>query len=190
MQIVITKRLGLLQAIWMYVSDVKTKISLAKSRENSVERVFRSYCDSLYRLAYSYLHNKEDAEEMVQEVMLKYIEHAPKLESDSHEKAWLFRVTANLSKNRIKYNAYRKTDELNEDLVASGETDLSFVWEAVKALPEQYREVLHLFYYEGMKTAQIAALLSKNESSVRSCLMRGREKLKELLKEDVAFEEI
>lgn len=161
LQIVITKRLGLLQAIWMYVSDVKTKISLAKSRENSVERVFRSYCDSLYRLAYSYLHNKEDAEEMVQEVMLKYIEHAPKLESDSHEKAWLFRVTANLSKNRIKYNAYRKTDELNEDLVASGETDLSFVWEAVKALPEQYREVLHLFYYEGMKPRRLQRCFPK-----------------------------
>ena len=61
--------------------------------------------------------------------------------------------------------------------------DLSFVWEAVKDLPVKYREVIHLFYYEGLSTAQIAAILEQKESTVRSHLMRGREKLRSILKE-------
>ena len=61
--------------------------------------------------------------------------------------------------------------------------DLSFVWEAVKDLPVKYREVIHLFYYEGLSTAQIAAILEQKESTVRSHLMRGREKLRSILME-------
>ena len=61
--------------------------------------------------------------------------------------------------------------------------DQSFVWEAVKDLPVKYREVIHLFYYEGLSTAQIAAILEQKESTVRSHLMRGREKLRSILKE-------
>ena len=66
--------------------------------------------------------------------------------------------------------------------------DLSFVWEAVKALPEKYREAIHLYYYEGYSTGQMAVLLGRKESSVRSDLKRGREKLKMILKEAYDFE--
>lgn len=98
------------------------------------------------------------------------------------------KVAANLSKNRIDYNQRRATDELKEELLAQDQEDLSFVWEAVKALPEQYRETIHLFYYEGYSTAQIARILTRKESSVRSDLRRGREKLKQVLKEAYDFE--
>ena len=81
------------------------------------------------------------------------------------------------------------TDELNDELVAENREDLSFVWDAVKALPENYREVIHLFYYEGYSTKQIAKLLQKKEATVRSDLHRGREKLKAVLKEAYDFEE-
>ena len=67
----------------------------------------------------------------------------------NHEKAWCLRVAGNLAKNRIKYNAVRDADELNEELIDEQREDLSFVWEAVKALPIKYREVIHLFYHEG-----------------------------------------
>jgi RNA polymerase sigma-70 factor (ECF subfamily) len=108
--------------------------------------------------------------------------------SSSHEKAWLIKVASNLSKNRISYNKLRETDELNEELVAGGREDLSFVWEAVKKLPEKYREVIHLYYEEGYSTKDIADILGRNESTVRSDLKRGRDSLKAVLKEAYDFE--
>ena len=83
------------------------------------------------------------------------------LENEAYEKAWLFRVASNLSKNRISYNKIRSTDELNESLIAEEREDLSFVWEAVKELPVKYKEVIHLFYYEELSTAEIANILQK-----------------------------
>ena len=111
----------------------------------------------------------------------------------AHEKAWLLRVAANLSKNRLSYNKLRQTDELNEELTAEGLTaegreDLSFVWDAVRQLPVQYREAVHLFYYEGLSTRQIASVLDRSEATIRSDLHRGREQLKRILKEAYGFE--
>ena len=78
---------------------------------------------------------------------------------------------------------YRQADQLEETLVAQEREDLSYVWDAVKALPVPYREAIPLFYYEGYSTAQIARILDQKESTVRSRLKRGREKLKPLLEE-------
>ncbi len=158
--------------------------------DRQAERLLDTYGNSILRYAYSYLHNRSDAEEVLQDTLLQFLKTAPVLESAQHEKAWLLRVAANLSKNRIDYNAHRRTDELNDELVAEQREDLSFVWDAVKALPVKYREVIHLFYHEGCSTAQIAAILKLNEATVRSHLHRGREKLKELLKEGYDFEEV
>ena len=97
-------------------------------------------------------------------------------------------MAANLSKNRLEYNALRAYDELSEDLAEEGREDLSFVWEAVKDLPTQFREVIHLHYYEGYSTEEIALILGRNPSTVRSDLRRGREKLKSVLKEAYDFE--
>ena len=146
-------------------------------------RMLDTYGNSILRLAYSYLHNMDDAEEILQDTLIQYLKTAPVLEQEAHEKAWLFRVAGNLSKNRIAYNKVRSTDELKESLAAEQREDLSFVWEAVKDLPVKYREVIHLFYYEGLSTAEIAAILEQKESTVRSHLMRGREKLRSILKE-------
>jgi RNA polymerase sigma-70 factor (ECF subfamily) len=112
----------------------------------------------------------------------------PAFANEAHAKAWLFRVAGNLSKNRIRYNGYRNHDELMEELVAEEKEDLRFVWEAVSQLPENYREVIHLFYQEGFTTAEIAAILGRREVTVRSDLSRARKKLKEILKEAYDFE--
>lgn len=153
------------------------------------EKILDTYGSSILRYAYTYLHNMSDAEEVLQDTLIQFLKTAPVFESPRHEKAWLLRVAGNLSKNRIAYNALRKTDELNEELVAEEREDLSFVWEAVKSLPEKYREVIHLYYHEGYSTKQIAAILQKNEATVRSDLHRGRAKLREVLKEEYDFEE-
>ena len=139
-------------------------------------------------MAYSYLHNMSDAEEILQETLIRYLTVQPELQGPEHEKAWLLRVAANLSKNRLDYNRLRDTDELEETLVSQEREDLSFLWEAVKQLPDANREVIHLFYYEGYPTAQIAKILNRRESTVRSDLRRGRKRLKKILKEKYDFE--
>ena len=147
-----------------------------------------TYGNAILRCAYNYLHNMADAEEILQETLLKILTSAPNFESEEHKKGWLLRVAANLSKNRLEYNALRAYDELSEDLAEEGREDLSFVWEAVKDLPTQFREVIHLHYYEGYSTEEIAKILGRNPSTVRSDLRRGREKLKTILKEAYDFE--
>lgn len=153
------------------------------------ERMLTDYGSSILRLAYSYLHNLSDAEEVLQDTLIQFLKTAPALDGPSHEKAWLLRVAVNLSKNRLDYNRLRRADELNEQLVAEERENLSFVWDAVRALPVHQREAIHLFYHEGYATSEIAAMLGRREPTVRSDLRRGRAKLKELLKEAYDFEE-
>ena len=146
------------------------------------EEALDTYGTSIYRLAYSYLHSACDAEDILQDTLAQLLRAAPVFQSPAHEKAWLLRVAGNLSKNRLAYNRIRSTDELRDTLAAEEREDLSFVWDAVRALPVRYREVIHLFYHEGYSTAQIAKILNRRESTVRSHLRRGRDKLRELLK--------
>ena len=173
----------------------------AKSEENQrsvfnqniinekAEVLLKTHGTHVLRYAYTYLHNMEDAEDILQETLIRYLKAKPDLEDVSHERAWLLRVVGNLSKNRIDYNRVRSTDELSEQLVAEEREDLSFVWDAVKELPVKYREVIHLFYHEGYQSAEIAKILGKSDATVRSLLSRGRSKLKEILKEVYDFDE-
>jgi RNA polymerase sigma-70 factor, ECF subfamily len=152
-------------------------------------RLMTAYGNSVLRLAYSYLHNMSDSEDVLQDTLIQFIKTQPQFETAEHEKAWFLRVAINISKNKITYNNIRKTDELSETLAANKTENLSFVWDAVKQLPLKYSEVVHLFYHEGYSTAQIALLLSKKEATVRSLLQRARIKLKDVLKEVCDFEE-
>jgi len=174
---------GAVTAAEPFTADAAQRAELNRQAEKMLD----DYGNSILRLAYSYLHNESDAEEVLQDTLLQFLKTAPQLESEQHRKAWLLHVAANLSKNRIDYNRIRDTDELNEELAAEQRDDLSFVWEAVKALPVKYREVIHLFYQEGYQTAEIAAVLQENEATVRARLSRGREKLREVLKEAYDF---
>jgi RNA polymerase sigma-70 factor (ECF subfamily) len=151
--------------------------------------LLETWGNSMFRLAYSYLHSRADAEEVVQDTLIRYMRTQPVFQSPEHEKAWCLRVSANVAKNRIRYNRIRQTDELKETLVAEEREDLAFVWDAVRELPEKYREAVHLFYHEGYSTAEIAKILGRNEATVRSQLARAREQLKTILKEGYDFGE-
>ena len=153
-----------------------------------VEAIYRRHIKMVYQICLMLMKNVPDAEDAAQTVFRKVMEHPEPFRDPEHEKAWLLRVAANLSKNRLDYNRLRDTDELEETLVSQEREDLSFLWEAVKQLPEANREVIHLFYYEGYPTAQIAKILNRRESTVRSDLRRGRERLKKILKEEYDFE--
>lgn len=168
----------------------------AETEQERLERETVEIMDKLgnaiLRLAYSYLHNMEDAEDILQETLIKFVTTKPVFENEKHRKAWLLTVAANLAKNRIEYNRVRSSEELNEEIAGAApeeeEDDLSYVWEAVKKLPDNQREVIHLFYQEGYKTAEIANILGRKEATIRSDLKRARDKLKEILKEANDFE--
>lgn len=91
-------------------------------------QILDTYGDTILRYAYSYLHNRSDTEEVLQDTLIQFLKTRPVFESDEHEKAWLLRVAGNLCKNRLKYNSLRQTDELREELIAEQREDLSFIW--------------------------------------------------------------
>ena len=160
----------------------------AEPPARTAARMLDHYGNSILRLAYSYLHNMSDAEDIVQDTLIQYLKTRPMLLGPAHEKAWLLRVASNLSKNRIKYNKIRQADQLEDNLLEEKREDLAFVWEAVKMLDHPYREAVHLFYYEGYSVKEIASILQRKESTVRSDLRRGREKLRVILKDAYDFE--
>ena len=145
----------------------------------------RRHGDAILRLAFSYLHRRDEAEDVLQDTLLQYIQKAPPFSSEEHEKAWLLRVAANLSKNRLSYWKRHPQEELSNLLPDESENpQLSAVWDCVKALPPKYRAVVHLYYYEQYSTVEIAGLLGKKESTVRSLLARGRALLRDIWEED------
>lgn len=152
--------------------------------EVRAEAALNNFGNAVLRLAYTYVHNMQDAQDILQDTLIQYLRTQPEFENASHEKAWLLRVAANISKNRIVYNKRRVTDELRDDLVADDRQDLAYVWDAVQQLKEQYRAAVHLYYYEGYSTAEIAQILGRKESTVRTDLRRGRMQLRKILEEE------
>lgn len=145
------------------------------------------YSDMVYRLAFSMVKNKSDAEDIHQDVFIKYITKHPKFGSKEHEKAWFLRVTINLCKN-LWMAAWRRKiismEEYEHEERIEEESEDSII-DSVKRLPLKYRSVIHLFYYEDMSVEEISAVLKEKPSTVRTQLTRAREKLKEILKEDI-----
>jgi RNA polymerase sigma-70 factor (ECF subfamily) len=155
------------------------------------EYLLNNYGNAVLRLAFSYVHNKEDAEEIVQDSVLQLLRARPVFENGKHELSYLMTITSNISKNRIKYNARHQTVELNEEIATKDTTekddDHSFILEACEKLPVKYKEVIHLFYCEDYSTAEISKILGMKETTVRSNLSRGRDKLKTILKEEYGY---
>ncbi|HBN57236.1 MAG TPA: RNA polymerase subunit sigma-24 [Lachnospiraceae bacterium] len=150
--------------------------------QSNDESVIRQYSDLVYRLAYARAGNRQDADEIYQEVFLRYLKKHPDLENDTHTKAWFIRVTVNCA-NSLWRSPWKRYRELAEDdliLETRETTDLS---RALKKLPPNYREVIHLFYYEDLSTDEISRILNRKKSTVRTQLTRARQRLKEILKE-------
>ena len=149
---------------------------------NNDESVIRQYSGLVYRLAYARAGNRQDADEIYQEVFLRYLKKHPKLENETHTKAWFIRVTVNCA-NSLWRSPWNRYIELTEDdfIPETRETiDLSH---ALKKLPPKYREIIHLFYYEDLSTDEIGRILNRKKSTVRAQLTRARQRLKKILKE-------
>lgn len=147
----------------------------------SSDEIIKKYIDMVYRLALARTRNKSHADDVVQEVFLRYISKERRFESDEHIKAWLIRVTINCSSNVFSNSGFSKTAPLTEDIPFDS-PEKSEVYYAVLELPQKYRTVIHLFYYEDMQISEIAEITGSKISTVKSQLHRGREMLREKLK--------
>ena len=133
------------------------------------------YAGMLYRLAYARTGSRADAEDVMQEVFVRLLRARPEFRDEEHAKAWLLRVGARCAADVLRAPWRRREGPLDDGLPAP---------EPVLALPAQYRMAVHLYYYEELSVAEIAAVLGKSEGAVKSRLFRARALLRRYLKAD------
>lgn len=154
--------------------------------EQEAERALSLYADTVRRLCMVYLKNYADTEDIFQTVFLKYLRTPTIFESEEHEKAWFIRVTINACKDHLKSFFRRQMVSLDALLPSDEpaiEDEHKELLSIVLGLPEKYRDVIYLFYYEGYQATEIAQMLGKNVNTVYTLLGRAREMLKKELEE-------
>ncbi|MBO4592244.1 MAG: sigma-70 family RNA polymerase sigma factor [Eubacterium sp.] len=165
----------------------------------NVDEVVQKFADMVYRLAVSNTKVTQDAEDVFQEVFVKLVRYKDTIKNEEHLKAWLIRVTINEAR-RLEGSGWKKNvsldvpDEMQDGISAEQEESESpeeayladekreSVLKKVRELPQKYREVIHLFYYEEMKITEISAILDVNEATVKTRLRRAKEILEKTLK--------
>lgn len=152
-------------------------------KEQDVNRTIEQYGNTVRRLCMIHLKNYHDTEDIFQTVFLKYFLSSVVFENDEHEKAWFIRVTINACKDLLKSFFHRHTVPLDELLNQSEELspDNSDVLEAVLSLPEKYRDVVYLYFYEEYSAVEISRILRKKTNTIYTLLTRSKKLLKEKL---------
>ncbi len=157
-------------------------------KENVALNAFMKFGDTVLRVAFSYTGRMSDAEDITQDVFLTLHSKPVEFSNDEHMKAWLLRVTVNKCRNFRKsswINGRIETDSRGLDVLScSMSADETELLDIVMTLPEKYRTVLYLYYYEGYSIKEIAGILKKNENTVSSLLQRARAKMKSKLEEE------
>ncbi|MBS6602019.1 MAG: RNA polymerase sigma factor [Clostridium sp.] len=151
--------------------------------KNEVIISLNKYSNMVFRLAFARTKNNHDANDIMQEVFLRYMKNKKEFKDEEHKKAWLIKTTINCSKTLLTSAWFRKTTSLEDNIVEELK-EKSEVYYALLKLSKKYRTVIHLFYYEDMSIAEISSLLNVKESTIKSQLNRARNKLKEILKEE------
>ncbi len=153
--------------------------------EQEVNRVIDLYADTVRRICMLHLKNSADTEDIFQEVFLKYALSSVIFESAEHEKAWIIRVAVNSCKDLLK-SFFRSRTVSMEDIVslpAVQTEEYNNVLETVLGLPQKYKDVVYLHYYEGYSAVEIGKILGKNMNTVYTLLARARKMLQERLGE-------
>ena len=148
---------------------------------SELEEVMGRYQTMVFRLAYSYTRSRADAQDLCQEVFLRYFCSRPPFASEEHRRAWLLRVTVNRCKTHLTSWWVRRTVPL-DDRIPMPEPELLALDEALRQLAEKDRLVIHLFYYEECSTREIARMMRTTEGAVRTRLTRARQRLGDILK--------
>lgn len=160
------------------------------AKEQRWNDLVEEYQTTLYRIAFSNMKNRADAEDAVQEAFLRYMKDEKPIQNKEHEKAWLIRTTINICIDVLKSSWYRKTVAWDESMpLAAQNIYLPYqirddkTLEAVLKLPVHYRNPIYLFYYEDYSIHEIAGVLNEKEATIKTRLRRGREEVKKILTE-------
>ena len=151
--------------------------------KNQVARLLEKHGDRVFRTAFMYLKNYQDAEDVLQMTFEKYLIAKPLFKSEEHEKAWFIRVTLNCSKISLKSLWNNKVEEIDEQtyIFEKKEIDLK---PYLNKLSKKHNAVLYLFYYEGYSTKEMASILHIKENNVRVLLNRARNQLRKEIEAD------
>lgn len=152
-----------------------------KSQPTSAAALYEQHVDRVYRLCVLCLRNAADAEDAVQTVFLKALQHAPRFHSAEHAKAWLLRTARNQCLDMLKRAGRTREQPLDERLSLPAWEDEAqgrAVLHSLLALPETYKIVLYLYYYEAYSVKALARLLGRKQSTIQTQLARGRALLK------------
>lgn len=153
------------------------------SLEADAAQVIEYYSNMVYRLAFARTGMKHDAEDVYEEVFLRYLKKKPVFESEEHRKAWFLRVTINCSNTFLASLWQKRTEGLSEEIPFS-EKEYQDLHRELQRLPAKYRSVIHLFYYEELSVEEIGRILQRKPATVRTQLTRARELLRGMLKEE------
>ena len=146
-------------------------------KETYIKEIMDNYSDMVYKVALTRCGTVENAEDVFQNVFMKLSEKMPKFKSEEHKKAWLIRVTINFSKN-MNTSAWNKRVVTLDENIEFETKEESDVYSVVCELPQNYRTVIYLFYYEGYKVEEIAKLMSTTSGTIKTWLYRARDILK------------
>lgn len=147
--------------------------------ENEFEEKYDTYGVMLYRIAYLYLGNAADSEDVLQDVFTKYLFGKKKFNSVDHEKAWLIKITQNACLDLLRKSGRKNinTDDVSVAVQAETDTQQDVIRNVLELTPK-YKNVIILYYYSGYSVEEIAHILSISISAVKKRLQRGREMLR------------
>ena len=152
----------------------------------SLHELAAMYQDNLFAVAFNICQNTQDAEDVIQDTFVQYYTTKKEFDNEEHIRAWLIRVAVNKAKN-VTRTFWRRNKVSIEDfteMLAFETPESETLFETVMQLPKKYRIVIHLYYYEDYSVGEIAKILKLSESNVKTRLMRGRAKLRVVLKEE------
>ena len=156
---------------------------MSTKNEMEIQHIIQTYGNLLYRNAYIFLGNSHDVQDVLQEVLIKYMEKAPAFADENHEKAWLLKVTANLCKDFLRFNRHHSYVNIDEAETVCSQPEHTQIIKEVLLLPAKYKAVLLLHYIEGYQVKEIAKILGISENAVKKRLQRGKQTLKLKLNE-------
>jgi RNA polymerase sigma factor, sigma-70 family len=152
--------------------------------KGDVESVIEQYTDTIFKIAYSYTKSREVAEDVMQNVFINYMTSDYTFNDNEHQKAWFIRVTINECKKYFRSLKYQWEKPSIEVFEPNEKHDMYY---AVMGLPQKYKIVIHLYYYEQFSIKEISGILQKKENTIMSLLHRARQRLRKIMEEDYEY---
>ena len=158
--------------------------------DKEIAEIFERHNQTVYRVCFAYMKNTADTEDAVQDTFYNLIKSGMVFASTEHEKAWLIRTATNLCKNMLKH-WWRKRENIEDHghLHSNCTFEIDDTFNVVMNLPDKYKTVIYLYYYEGYDSVKISEILGKPQSTIRNHLHEARKILKEKLIEGGVFDE-